>query len=105
MESLVMRISVGIREAKASLSKLIKIVQKGNEVFLTDRGRPVGKIEPLQQESLPLAARIKELEEAGIIEPASAKALQGLPPPIPVSGEVAQRLLNEDREGIHGNCE
>ena len=52
-------IHVGVREAKISLSKLLKMVKNGNEVILTDRGRPVGKIVPLEEESLPLDVRIK----------------------------------------------
>ena len=98
---MVSSMSVGIREAKACLSQLIKTVQKGNEILLTERGRPVGKIVPLSKEALPLAVRMKELEEAGLVESISAKHHQTLPPLIPVSGEVAQRLLKEDREGSH----
>ncbi len=93
--------SVGIREAKARLSQLLKIVQKGNEIVLTERGRPVGKIVPLPKEALSLAARMKELEQAGVVEPISAKRRQTLPPPIPVGGEIAWRLLKEDRESRH----
>jgi prevent-host-death family protein len=94
--------SVGIREAKARLSQILKFVRKGNEILLTERGRPVGKIVPLSEEVLSLAERMKELEEAGIIEPASARRRQILPPPLPVGEELAQRLLSEDREGRHG---
>jgi prevent-host-death family protein len=96
-------ISVGIREAKARLSQLLKIVRKGNEIVLTERGRPVGKIVPLPKEGRSLAARIGDLEDAGVIEVASARPRQNLPPPIPVGGEVAQRLLREDREGGYGD--
>ena len=54
---------VGIRDAKINLSKLLKLVQEGNEVLLTDRGRPVGKIVPVQPHSLALAERLKRLRE------------------------------------------
>jgi prevent-host-death family protein len=100
---MVSSMSVGIREAKARLSQLLKVVQKGNEILLTERGRPVGKIVPISKEALPLAARMKELEEAGVVEPASARPRQNLPPPIPVREELAQRLLREDRESSHGD--
>ncbi len=94
-------ISVGIREAKTRLSQLLKMVQKGNEILLTERGRPVGKIVPLPKEALPLAVRVRELEQAGLVESASSCRHRALPPPIPVTGEVAQRLLREDRDGSH----
>ena len=62
-------LNVGIREAKASLSKLLRMVAKGNEVVLTDHGRPVGKLVPIDSKALPLASRIREMEESGIIDP------------------------------------
>lgn len=90
---------VGIREAKANLSKLLRMVEKGKEVVLTDRGRPVGKLVPIGKGELSLADRIKEMETAGILEPATARSPRRLPPPIPVEEGMARRLLEEDREG------
>lgn len=94
-------LNVGIREAKANLSKLLRMVEKGKEVVLTDRGRPVGKLVPIDKKALPLASRIKEMEDAGILEPASPRSPRRLPQPIPVEEGMARRLLEEDR-GTHG---
>jgi prevent-host-death family protein len=94
--------SVGIREAKMRLSQLLKMVQQGNEIVLTERGRPVGKIVPMPREALSLEVRVKELEQAGVLEPVSERLHRNLPPPIPVRDEMAQRLLREDREGCRG---
>jgi prevent-host-death family protein len=90
--------SVGIRDAKMHLSKYIKMVQKGTEVIITDRGRPVGKIVPVQNKDLSLEERIKALEDQGLIEKQSTKRLQKIPSPIPVPDNVAQKFLQEDRE-------
>ncbi len=90
--------SVGIRDAKIHLSKFLKIVQKGGEVILTDRGRPVGKIVPIQKEDLPLPARIKRLEDQGLLEACPEKGRKKVPAPIPVPDDIAQRFLREDRE-------
>ena len=95
-------IHVGVREAKISLSKLLKMVKNGNEIILTDRGRPVGKIVPLEEESLPLEVRIKHLEEQGIIETQAEKTRKEIPPPIPLQHGIAQRLLQEDRDNVNG---
>lgn len=92
-------LNVGIREAKANLSKLLRIVEKGKEVVLTDRGRPVGKLVPIDKKALPLASRIKEMEEAGILEPPLGKGPGRLPPAIPVEKGMARRLLEKDRGG------
>jgi prevent-host-death family protein len=90
--------SVGIRDAKMHLSKYIKMVQKGTEVIITDRGRPVGKIVPVQNEDLTLEDRIKALEDQGLIEKQSTKRIQKIPSPIPVPENIAQKFLQEDRE-------
>jgi prevent-host-death family protein len=89
---------VGIRDAKIHLSKLLKIVQQGHEIILTDRGRPVGKLVPIASVALPLDVRIRRLEEQGILEPSLAEdERRPLPPPLPLPPEAAQRLLQEDR--------
>jgi prevent-host-death family protein len=90
--------SVGIRDAKMHLSKYIKMVQKGGEVIITHRGRPVGKIVPVQNQDLPLEERIKILEDQGLLNKLSAKHLKKIPSPIPVGDNVAQKFLQEDRE-------
>ena len=91
--------NVGIRDAKTHLSKYLKMIQGGNEIILTDRGKPVAKIVPIQAEDMPLLARIKRLEDKGLIEALPAEARKGkLPLPIPVSDNIAQRYLREDRE-------
>lgn len=91
-------VSVGVREAKMNLSRLLRMVQKGVEIILTDRGKPVGKIVPIKSEALPLPARIRNLEERGIIESRTGKGRRIIPPPIPVPDNAAQRILQEERE-------
>lgn len=36
----------GIREARQNLSELIDQVQKGQEILITDRGKPVARLVP-----------------------------------------------------------
>ena len=88
---------VGIREAKVQLSKLIKLVKNGQEIILTDRGAPVGKIVPMEKNALPLSERIRRLEEQGMLTPVSKKLKKKIPIPIPVADNLAQKLLQEDR--------
>lgn len=40
--------SVGIRELKANLSKTLRTVQKGARVEITERGRPIAVIVPIE---------------------------------------------------------
>ncbi len=88
---------VGIREAKINLSRLLKEVQKGKEIIITDRGKRIARITALDEASLPLLDRIKSLEASGILKPLSSN-VRPLPPPLPV-GEagIAQHFLQEDR--------
>ena len=91
-------IRVNIREAKVNLSKLIKKVQNGAEVILVNREEPVARIVAIDRSSLSLEERIKRLEAMGIIEPARHKRKVRFPRPIPGSGGMAQRFLQEDRD-------
>ena len=90
--------SVGIRDAKMHLSKYLKMVQTGTEIIITDRGRPVGKIVPIQREDLSLEERIKILEGQGLIEEISPERLKKIPSPIRVPDNLAQKFLQEDRD-------
>jgi prevent-host-death family protein len=41
----------GIREARQNLSVLIEEVKKGREVIITERGKPVARLAPLEKRS------------------------------------------------------
>ena len=91
-------ITVGIREAKAHLSRLLKRVQRGDEVLLKDRGRPVARIVPIDQDRLALSERVSLLEEQGVIDPVSATQRRNTPAPIPIPDSLAQGFLQQDRD-------
>lgn len=86
----------GVREARARLSRLIRDVQRGREWVITERGRPVARLVPVAEESLPLQERIRRLEESGVLEPLR-RTPHPLPAPLPLRRNMAQRWLQEDR--------
>jgi prevent-host-death family protein len=88
------RSRIGLRQAKILLGQLVKEVRAGYEIVITDRGNPVAKLVPVGD--LPLEARVRELEKRGTIGPLAGRRL---PPPLPLAGNAAQRLLQEDRGG------
>jgi prevent-host-death family protein len=49
--------NVGIRELKSHLSKYIARVRAGETVVVTDRGKPVARLEPVVTEELPPSLR------------------------------------------------
>ncbi len=59
------RVEVGIRDLKNSLSRYIERVRQGEEVIVTDRGRPVARLSSLDQSSDWLA----ELVASGAVRP------------------------------------
>lgn len=40
--------TAGIREARQQLSQLLDMVRKGREVVITERGRPVARLAPVE---------------------------------------------------------
>ncbi|NIM97865.1 MAG: type II toxin-antitoxin system prevent-host-death family antitoxin [candidate division Zixibacteria bacterium] len=91
-------IRIGIREARAHLSKLLKRVQQGYSVIITDRSKPIAKIIPADISLLPLKDRLKALENQGWIETAPGGKRYKLPPPLPTPQDFrVQDLLREDR--------
>lgn len=90
---------MGVRQAKARLSHMLKVVKQGGTWTITERGRPVARLVPVEVGPLPLADRLSRLEECGWLEPLPRDP-QPLPPPLPVSGVPRQWLL-EGRERGH----
>jgi prevent-host-death family protein len=52
--------SVGIKELKARLSSYIDMVENGEEIVVTDRGREVAVVVPIAPERRVLAGLVKE---------------------------------------------
>jgi prevent-host-death family protein len=90
--------NVGVREAKVNLSKLLKRVKEGQEIIITDRGKPVGRIVGLPSKELSLIKRIEQMEEQGLIGPLPRRRSTKFPQPLPASDEIAQKYLCEDRD-------
>jgi len=91
-----------ISEAKNQLSALIKRVQKGEPILITDRGVPVAKLVPVQiGEGVP--DRILALAQQGLVrlpERRPDAAWLDAPRPTPTPGPSAvDYLLEERREG------
>lgn len=62
---------VGLREANQRFSKIMKMVRRGQEVVLTERGKPIAKITRIaENDDLGLDAVIEQLAAAGKVIPA-----------------------------------
>jgi prevent-host-death family protein len=69
--------SVGIRELRQRASELLRMVERGDTIEITDRGRPVALLGPV-----PSGSPLERLRRGGDIEPASAD-FDELPEPLP----------------------
>ncbi len=73
--------SIGIRELRQQASKFLRLVQAGQTLQVTDRGRAVALLVPVPQESV-----LETLIAAGRAEPAAGDLLDLDPPLPPVKG-------------------
>ena len=87
---------VGLREANMHFSKYLKLVREGQEVIVTERGKPVAVIKPLTKEVTP-EDKIKRLEEQGILRRA-VKGRLPLDRTIAIEGKPLSEAIIEGRE-------
>lgn len=82
--------SIGIRELKQNASEVVARVARGKHLIVTDRGRPVAQLIPLQK------SRIDDLIESGQLIPATAR-LVDLPSPEcgPKGASLAQEIIDD----------
>ncbi|MCX5899453.1 MAG: type II toxin-antitoxin system prevent-host-death family antitoxin [Proteobacteria bacterium] len=90
--------SIAITHMKASLSQFLKLVKTGEEVLITDRGKPVAKIVPVDSSDVALPPHLRELERNGLAHIGSGKIKKSfwdLPRPIDVESAALQSLRDE----------
>jgi prevent-host-death family protein len=74
--------SVGVRELRQRASSLLRLVEQGETVEITDRGRPVALLTPI-----PDGSPLERMRAAGDVENATAD-LEDLPEPLVLAAEA-----------------
>jgi prevent-host-death family protein len=93
------KMRMGLREANQKFSKAIKAVKAGKEVILTERGKPIAVIKPLEGKEN-LEATIRRLESEGVLR----RALKRGPmpttswKPVRVKGKPISQTISEERD-------
>jgi prevent-host-death family protein len=82
---------VGVRELRAQLSRYLKRVAAGEEILVTERGRPVARLSPANGRS-----KVDELIAAGLVEPAPRRTGWLPERRVKAKGSVSE-LLKEQR--------
>ncbi len=87
--------SVGIRELRQQASALLRLVEDGATVEITDRGRPVALLTPI-----PDVSPLERLRAAGEVIPATA-SFEDLPEPVkptpgvPLPSEIISQMRDD----------
>jgi prevent-host-death family protein len=82
---------VGIKELRDGLSRHLAAVRAGQTVTITDHGRPVARIVPVDQ---PTA--LERLIAEGRVQPARQRE-RSLPEPVPAKGTVSDLVAEQRR--------
>lgn len=90
---------MGLREANQRFSKAIKAVKAGKEVVLTERGKPIAVIKPLEREEK-VETTIRRLEAEGLLRPAVKRGPMPTPTwkPVRVKGKSMAETISEERD-------
>jgi prevent-host-death family protein len=82
---------IGIRELRDSLSKHLADVRQGRTVTVTDHGRPIARIVPVDR-----LTRLEQLRAEGRVRPASRRK-RPAPQPVEGGGTVTDLLPEQQR--------
>ena len=66
--------NVGSRELKTRLGTYLRLVRRGLSFVITDRGRPVARLGPIEA-AVDTAGRLRDLEATGQVSRASSEPL------------------------------
>lgn len=90
---------VGAREFKNRMGRYLQEIRRGRSLMITDRGRPVAKLVPPDDDTKPeppgLTERLRGLEAQGLIR--LARRPLGKFRAIPSRGKSASQMILEDR--------
>ena len=84
---------VGIRDLKNGLSKYIERVRSGEDVIVTDHGRPVARPSPIDD----TRDRLADLVAAGVVRAPASKQRRSLAPRIKTAGSVSDLVAEQRR--------
>ena len=90
--------AVGVRELKNRLTYYLRRARKGEEVIVTERGRPTAVLRSLQHldRTAALETRLASLGALGIVSLPTRNGF-GRMRPVRISGPAVSRAILEDR--------
>jgi len=91
-------LTVPISKLRASLGKYLAAVRRGEEVIVTERGKPVAKLVKVDEE-VSRDDRRNELIRRGLLRPRKRRLGPLAPPPGEKNTGVLEALLDEREHG------
>ena len=94
--------SVAVSKLKASLSRYLSQVKAGDEILITEHGKPVAKIIPLSQRKDEISTALLVLERAGLVKTGTGnipKTFWTRPRPEDKKNRARTMLRQEREEG------
>ena len=90
--------TVGVKELKNRLTQYLRRTKQGEEVVVTERGRPIAVIQPIQAARQPesLEARLAVLAARGLVTLPAGRP-RGRMRRVRVKGRPLSRTILEDR--------
>jgi prevent-host-death family protein len=82
---------VGVRELRDGLSRHLAKVQEGHTLVVTEHGRPIAQIVPIQQRST-----LDQLIAEGVVRPPTSPR-RSVPQPVQASGSVSELVIDQRR--------
>lgn len=88
---------IGLRDANQQFSRLMKAVRRGQEVVLTDRGKPLAVVKPIPNVE-EAEAVVHRLEAAGVLRPASKRGTLPAWSPRKLRRVPLSKTVHEERD-------
>lgn len=95
-------LKTSVSDLKASASEYLARVKAGEEILVTDRGKPIAKIIPLRRSELSADVRMAQLELSGLARVGKGDLPEDFwltPCPSDNGGSVLAALISEREEG------
>ena len=87
------RTEVGVRDLRNNLSRYLAQVREGDEVIVTDHGRPVARLLPIDAPT----DRLAELVARGLVRPPTTTSRTAPPNRIKPKGSVSDLVAEQRR--------
>ena len=90
-------IRAGVKDVKNNLSRLLAQVKAGDEILITERGKPIARIVKENNNEKSIRATLGPLIQKGLIALPSRRIQKNNLVPIETSGKPASEMVIEDR--------